>query len=284
VHLVITDSGLGGLSICAAIARARARTDTRLTYVNAWPERGRGYNDLPDMAARARVFDRALDAFGRLEPDQLVIACNTLSIVYGFTAFRAAASFPVRGIIESGVDLFREKLADEPASSLLLLGTRTTIDSGVHRQRLIESGISPQRLAAQSCHGLAAAIERAPASTETDRIIDECSLRASQVAVAAEPSFVGLCCTHYALVSDQICRALTRQTGRTMVPLDPNQRMVDDVLRSSPAAPPGRISVQVISKVAIEDSSREAMATVLQPVSPETAAALRSYSHVEDLF
>ena len=70
-RLVVTDSGLGGLSICAALER-RLRLDggrrVRITYVNAWPFEGRGYNDLPDIAARAAVFDRALD------PDGLVVA------------------------------------------------------------------------------------------------------------------------------------------------------------------------------------------------------------------
>ena len=62
-HLVVTDSGLGGLSICAALERrlrAEGRRSVRLTYVNAWPFEGRGYNDLPDLRARAEVFDRAL--------------------------------------------------------------------------------------------------------------------------------------------------------------------------------------------------------------------------------
>jgi hypothetical protein len=63
-HVVITDSGLGGLSVCAALERglrlAAEPRGVRLTYVNAWPYEDRGYNDLPDEEARARVFDSAL--------------------------------------------------------------------------------------------------------------------------------------------------------------------------------------------------------------------------------
>ncbi|MGE5813335.1 MAG: hypothetical protein ACM36C_02505, partial [Acidobacteriota bacterium] len=120
--------------------------------------------------------------------------------------------------------------------------------------------------------------------TATERAIDECTFRASQVAVAGEPCYVGLCCTHYGFVSERICRALTGKAGRPILPLDPNERMVRGVLDAAPGAPQGTVAVEVISKVAIGDSSREAMAALLEPASPETAVALRRYTRVRDLF
>ncbi|HSP90980.1 MAG TPA: hypothetical protein VLN08_08735, partial [Vicinamibacterales bacterium] len=79
-HIVVTDSGLGGLSICALLeqglrAAGPARA-VRLTYVNAWPFEDRGYNDLPDEHERARVFDLALSRMAQMEPDRILIACN----------------------------------------------------------------------------------------------------------------------------------------------------------------------------------------------------------------
>ena len=82
LSLVITDSGLGGLSICADIVKGlqsrRSYRSVSLTYFNAWPEQDRGYNLLPGMAERIRVFDRALAAMLRFGPDRILIACNTM--------------------------------------------------------------------------------------------------------------------------------------------------------------------------------------------------------------
>ncbi|MCK7482305.1 MAG: hypothetical protein M0C28_38050 [Candidatus Moduliflexus flocculans] len=57
--IVLTDSGLGGLSICAGLEQPAAghrpaKAPSDLVYVNAWPDARHGYNDLPDMAASRR--------------------------------------------------------------------------------------------------------------------------------------------------------------------------------------------------------------------------------------
>src|SRR5512143_2387956 len=113
--LVLTDSGLGGLLVCADLERRLHESPgagvIRLAYVNAWPEEGCGYNDLPDIIARADVFDRALTAMMSFDPAVIVIACNTLSVVYGETAFSRAPRVPVEGILDAGVELFFEALS-----------------------------------------------------------------------------------------------------------------------------------------------------------------------------
>jgi glutamate racemase len=291
VHLVITDSGLGGLAACGSLEsalRTSGRTGVRITYVNAWPEQGHGYNDLPDAAARARVFDRALEAIAGMQPDLILIACNTLSILYELTAFRRRATIPVQGIIGAGVELFSEALAAEPESSIVLLGTRTTIESGVHRRRLLDRGVAAERIAAQSCHGLATAIEHGPASAATEAMIDACAEAAARVVTGGDPLFAGLCCTHYGMAAERIGAALARTTGRLVGPLDPADTLVRAVLprlgREAARAGAGPAAVRVISKVALDDGQRDGVASVLQLVSPVTAAALRTYQNIPDLF
>jgi glutamate racemase len=290
VHLVITDSGLGGLLACALLERALGEAphgDVRITYVNGWPEQGRGYNDLPDPEARARVLDRALSAIAGIQPDLILIACNTLSILYELTAFRTAARVPVHGIIEAGVDLFHEALTAEPSSAILLVGTRTTIESGVHARRLVERGVRESRIAALACHGLATAIERGPDSADTNGMIDRVAGQAVHVAAAGDPLFVGLCCTHYGMVADRIAAALAGTTGRLVGPLDPSERLVRDVLprlAGGADARSGSVPVRVISKVVLDAAQRAGVADLLEPVSPATAAALRGYERVPDLF
>lgn len=286
---MITDSGLGGLSACASLERAlrtSGQAGLDITYVNAWPAQDHGYNDLPDADARARVFDRALDAIAALRPDLILIACNTLSILYERTAFRSTTAIPVQGIIDAGIELFSEALAAEPASAIVLLGTRTTIESGVHRERLAARGVSAERIAAVACHGLATAIERGPSSPKTDAMIDECAERAASAATHGDPLFVGLCCTHYGLVAERIGAALAEKTGRLVGPLDPVDTLVRAVLprlagRHGGANP---VSVRVISKVALDEEQRNGVAQLLEPISPATAAALRAFERIPELF
>jgi glutamate racemase len=298
MHLVITDSGLGGLGVCAGIERAwRLAAGTRalrITYVNAWPEEGRGYNDLPDVAARARVFDRALRWLDALGPDRILIACNTLSILYPFTErSRLESGAPVQGIIDAGVDLFARALTDDASAGIVLVGTRTTIDAGVHRDGLLRRGIRPDRVGAASCHGLATAIENALNNPQTEAAIQSCAGCAAASAPAAPRLFLGLCCTHYAMASERLVAAIRQRVGVEVSALDPNARLVEDVVgdlggdeaaAADSAVPQRMVSVRVVSKVTVPESKRTNVASVLEPVSPATALALREYVHDAGVF
>jgi glutamate racemase len=293
VHLVLTDSGLGGLAVCAGLERVLRRRATdprvRLTFVNAWPEEGRGYNDLPDAAARARVFDAALARMDQLSPDAILVACNTLSILYELTEHRRRAdASPVHGIIDAGVGLFQRALRANSGASLLLVGTRTTIESHVHRDRLVSEGVVPGRIGEAACHGLATAIENGPASADTEARVVACANAAAAAAPAGAPLCLGLCCTHYALVADRLRDALARASGRAVQVLDPNQALVAEwgarfaSAVGSDHSP--EIIVEVISKVRLPDDKRAGVAALLEDESPATARALREYRHVPDLF
>jgi glutamate racemase len=292
MHLLITDSGLGGLSVCAETEKAlrRAAADSvRITYFNAWPEEVSGYNDMPDIDVRAAVFDRALTGMAALKPAWVVIACNTLSIVYEHTAFRRSTTIPVVGIVNTGVDLFVEALDAVPDASIVLFGTRTTIESGSHRARLIARGIAPERIAAVPCHGLARAIEMEPDGETIGRLIEQCSAAASRSMPAGKPLYLGVCCTHYTYVRDQMRDALERHSRRPVQTLDPNDRLAADIAgRIVGVGQEGRASaaptVAVVSKVTMDLSRRQSIARRVQEASPATAAALLSYTRVPDLF
>lgn len=293
--VVLTDSGLGGLLLGAGLERRLRATPgsdpVRLVYVNAWPDAGFGYNDLPDMAARAAVFDRALAAMAALRPDLIVIACNTLSVVYGSTAFSRTPSAPVTGILDQGAALFAEALAGDPAGVLVLFGTRTTIGSGEHLRRLAERGVDPRRVVAESCHGLAGAIDKDPDSPAVPGLVDECVGRVAPRLPAGAPLYAGLSCTHYAYVADQFRASLGRLAGPSEVTvLDAGERLVEGLTRGLGRRGPGpqagsrRVSVEVVSKVELPEAQRRAVARRLEPVSPETARALLAYRHRPHLF
>jgi glutamate racemase len=290
--VVITDSGLGGLLICAGLERRLSGTagdrTVRLIYVNAWPDEQCGYNDLPDAGARAAVFDRALAAMAAFGPGLILIACNTLSVVYGATAFSRAPAVPVTGILEEGAGLFHEALARDPAGVLVLFGTRTTIGSGEHVRRLVQRGIDPRRLVAEPCPGLAAVIDKDPDSPAIPDLVEDCVKRVGPRLPAGAPLYAGLVCTHYAYVADAFRTSLGRHTRAKVEILDPGGRLVDGLTCGLAARPPqagGRsVAVEVVSKVELPEAQRRAVARRLEPVSPGTARALLEYRRLPDLF
>ncbi|MBL8139952.1 MAG: aspartate/glutamate racemase family protein [Acidobacteria bacterium] len=292
VHLVITDSGLGGLAICAGIEQAVRLAGSggalRITYVNAWPDDHHGYNDLSGMPAQAAVFDRALAAIDAMRPDRILIACNTLSIVYAHTAHSRRATVPVEGIVSCGVELFEAALRERPSAGLVLIGTRTTVDSGVHLAALHRLGIADGRVAAASCHGLATAIEADIAGARTDALIATCAENVAAVATGRDTIYLGLGCTHYGLVAARLAAAVEARTGRGTVPLDPNRRLVEQFVAHWSAGGvetgDGSASVSVVSKVTLPAAKCANVARALAEVSPATAAALRAYAHDPALF
>ncbi len=291
-HLIITDSGLGGLSICAEIERnlrlAGPFRTTRLTYVNAWPEEGGGYNAIPEPAERARVFDRALSAMDRLGADRILIACNTLSIVYPETRHSRAPATPVQGIVDAGVDLFHEALIQDPASALIVLGTRSTVESGAHRDGLVARGVDPRRIASIDCHGLAAAIEADPRGMAAALLIEQYASAARLLHLPGSTIFAGLACTHFGYVGGAFASAIEKYTGRPVRALNPNYDFVQLVAPDPENGPDPHVArmvtVEVVSKVELRSESRQGIGRLIEPVSPATARALQSYSHVPELF
>lgn len=292
LRLVVTDSGLGGLSVCAPLERAFARSPrhhrVRLTYVNVWPDERFGYNQMPDVASRARVFDQALAALAAFRPDAIVIACNTLSFLYGLTEFSRTTTIPVFGIIDAGVTLFHEALAASPDSAILLLGTKTTIESGVHWQKLLDRGIAAERIVPVACHGLAAAIENDPEGGGVGEMIARCLSPVSEARPPGSTLYAGLCCTHYGYVAEAIRVGLEWATGKVVDLLDPNARLVSQLVPEAPDhaddARGAAVSVEVISKVPLSRRKCLAFERLIDPISPATAQALLSYSRMPDLF
>ena len=89
VTVLVVDSGLGGMAICADVARAlppnRHFKTVSLIYFNAWPEQNRGYNRLGSRKEQIDTFDKALNSMLQYNPDFIMLACNTLSVLYPST-------------------------------------------------------------------------------------------------------------------------------------------------------------------------------------------------------
>jgi glutamate racemase len=291
LSLVIADSGMGGLSICADVVNGlqarRSYRSVSLTYFNAWPEQDRGYNLLPGMAERIRVFDRALGAMHRFQPDRILLACNTLSALYTQTPFSKQAPVPVVGIIDFGVDLIYAHLSARAESRVIILGTPTTIEADTHRKRLVERGIPAERIICQPCDRLAGEIEKEPEGATVRAMVESCIRQAAErVPDRRRPVAAALCCTHYGY-SERIFEAAMQASFEGPVTiLNPNRAMSEALLAD--LAPQReediRIDLEVVSRIVWSDEKIKAIARLLEAESPLTASALRQYRHDPDLF
>ncbi len=291
VTILVTDSGLGGLSIFAEIA-ARLKSDpifpdVSLIYYNAWPEQHRGYHGLKDTDERIRVFDRALAGMKRFRPDIIMIACNTLSVLYDRTVFGRGEVIPVIDIVGFGVDMVYKRLSRVANATAVILGTVTTITSDIHRSRLIEKGISPDRLVVQSCDQLPTRIEKGPGSYAVVQLVDTFMGQAAEKLDSTQSEvFAALFCTHFGYAQGLIREKLEHLTGRRVSILDPNRRMaaylfdISDGNRYDCAA----VDLRVVSRIVWDQTKIDAISGIIEKQSTETAAALRDYERIPDLF
>ncbi len=291
VTILVTDSGLGGLSVAADIAARLPESGVfrraRIVFYNALFHSS-GYNGLASEAEKDRIFDEVLRAMEkRYRPDILLIACNTLSVVYDRTAFARKARFPVVGIVETGVDLVAGQFAKTPGATAVLFGTKTTIENEAHKKALVALGVPPERIVGQACHRLAGAIERGVATEETVGYIRQFVGEALAKAGPVEgPLFAAFVCTHYGYARQQFAEAFAAAGQPGIVLLDPNPLMGDILFAPAHLRrfPRTEVAVEVVSKLEITEQERAAIGPLLEAVSPAVAAAFRSYTFDPKLF
>ena len=285
VTILVTDSGLGGLSVAADVAARLPESgvfrSARIVFYNALFHNS-GYNNLKTEAEKVRIFNAVLKAMNRrYQPDLLLIACNTLSVVYDKTPFAQRAPFPAVGIVETGVDLIARELEKQPEASVLVFGTLTTIESNAHRNLLVERGFAADRIIGQACHRLAGAIERGTASEETvgyiRRFVGEALAKLQD---PATPVFGSFNCTHYGYTRRQFEEAFAAAGRPGIVLLDPNPLMADFIFQPPYVGrfPRTEVSVEVISKLEITKQERASIGPLLRAVSPLTADAFENYT------
>jgi glutamate racemase len=292
VTIVVTDSGLGGLSVAADLA-ARLPVSgivrsARIVFVNAEPDVAFGYNDMKLEADKARVFDAALAAMeARYKPDLILIACNTLSVVYGGTDHAKRGGAETIEIVGLGADLLRRELAAKPEATALVFATKTTIESGAHRRLLVGKGVPADHVVGEACPRLAGAIERGVASDETAAYVKKFVAEALEKRPAKTgPIVASLNCTHFGYVKPLWEQAFVAAGYPGVKVLDPNPLMTDFVLKEGGAKrfPKVAVTVEVVSKVPIDAATRANLGALLRDTSPETADALARYRHEPALF
>jgi glutamate racemase len=289
MHIVITDSGVGGLSV-VAYAERFVRTHglsepVRLTFANAAPANDYGYNSMPTRDEKLATFDRFLrNVTERFAPDSIYVACNTLSVLLPDTPFFANAPIAVKGIVDTAAALLVRSLEADPRSVAMIFGTQTTIDAGTYPRLLVARGIEPSRIVSQACPGLADTISEDREGTKTGAEIRGWVAAAIQkMQNAAAPVVACLACTHYGYRKDVFAAAFA-EAGIDATVLNPNERAVDDLFGGQPEGPHHDVAVRFVTRYAIPDATVEALTFFLDPISPRTVAAMKNFEHLPDLF
>jgi glutamate racemase len=296
MKIVITDSGLGGLSVATGLFEilktGKYPGDTKLLYVNALPETGRGYNTIPDTGQKVRLFDNVLHGITRrFDPDIVAIACNTLSVIVNKTDYYREHSGRITGIVESGINSFINDMGKNKNCHIIVFGAETTIEIGAHRTLLIENGIPGANIITQSCPGLASAIEKDYRSDETRQLVDE------YVKAALEPMvsknhiiYAYLACTHYGYIKHEFARSLRHAEFLQFGIFNPNSSMVNSLREKINPASDSRqlkaaqVEIQIYSRCVILPEEIVSISELVKDHSPATARALQNYKIEPDLF
>jgi len=293
VTILITDSGLGGLSVAAKLeANFREHhpfREVKLIFVNALANETLFYNRMENTEEKVRVFNNALTGMTKkFAPDLILIACNTLSVIFDQTEFSKTSNVPVVGIVEFGVDLMLDNLRQSEANGTIILGTPTTIEQNTHKAALLAAGIKPETVQAQACPMLESEIQNAPGS-DMVRMMIEMFAEESLDKFEERPSenlYVGLCCTHYNYAAPVFAEVFAQVSGTPVTILDPNELMSDFIFKDSNSSrfEKTEISVQVVSQAKLTENDIESIAGMIQPVSKDFSEGLKKYQWMSDLF
>ena len=122
MNIVITDSGLGGLSVCAQLIKLlkdyfdsnisyKFSNDIKITYVNAAPSNDNGYNKMSGKKEQIETFQKIISNTVRLfSPDNIFVACGSLSVLLNKITLPEDKSIKIEGIIKIGIQLIFDSL------------------------------------------------------------------------------------------------------------------------------------------------------------------------------
>lgn len=294
MHILITDSGVGGLSVCAYLERylrmQGASEPVRLSFVNASPSNEAGYNAMGSRQEKVDYFDRFLRRVSdRYSPDLIYVACNTLSVLLADTGFAKAATMPVRGIVETGGQRLLHELEQSPDSTAVIFATVTTIAERAYPKLLLQHGIDPGRIISQACPNLADVIsEDRQGALAQERIDHFVQAALSQSAGKAKTYLAYMGCTHYGYRKEMFQSAFDK-LGAQVVMLNPNELVLSDLLpqgwrSTARQAGVGDIAVEFVTRYRIPEAALETISFFLNPVSPKTIAAFTHYTYAPELF
>ncbi len=295
MKIVITDSGLGGLSVCAFLANHLEHSyfteSFEITYVNAVPRDDLGYNQMQNRQQKLEIFNEALYGIHHwYQPDCILIACNTLSTLVPDTPFAKNESVAIEAITHVGIDLIWRHLSKNPASGVFIFATDTTIEEQTYTDQLQTLGIAKERIVSQALTGVATMISNDPeGKTVYQEIKKFVTIAQQKKKNSFRPVYVFLGCTHYGYRKPFFQQAFAELGYQDIIILNPNEHAYQHVLPSpTPESQnnhqPPQLTIEFVSRYALPVQEVSTLSQFLAPHSSKTVAALQHYTLKADLF
>ena len=257
-----------------------------LIFVNALFDATTGYNTLQTKKDKTDIFNRVLEAIEmNYHTDAILIACNTLSVIYQETEFVKSSKTPVIGIVEAGVQMISDVLKSDPSSEVIIFGTETTVEEGSHKNALLGQHFEANRITAKACPQLQSYIEQNPFGEETEMLIKVYLGEAlEELGNTDGKVYLSLNCSHFGYSRDIWENAMKETPYKLGGILNPNETMGDILFdeRNRKRFNDTEISFLVVSKTELLNVN--SIFTIFNKNSPELAEALKNYSFRPDLF
>lgn len=294
MKIAITDSGVGGLSVCAAFESALRHSDLQhdveVLYLNAALEDDYSYNAMATRQEQLQTFGNFLQvALDEYRPDLLFIACNTLTVLFEDPFYDRFREQPVLGIVETGAAELLEAHGRTPGAGIIVFATETTISSNAYGSRLAAAGLPATSVVQQACPGLPDAISNDASGELAGQLLKKYVPEA--LARFEQPprqvlAFLG--CTHYGYQAARFESLLRNHVGDVAM-VNPNTAAAAAILewvRNIEPAPGerGKADFEVISRYAIPAKPLRSLPVYLGQEAPATLNALLHFTHRPDLF
>jgi glutamate racemase len=196
--IAIFDSGVGGLTVAAAIARVLPHES--FVYLGDTARLPYGTKS-PETITKYAV--QATRALMRFEPKMVVVACNTASAVALPVLAAAYAPVPVIGVVEPGA---RAAVAASRSGSIAVIATEGTVRGGAY-VRAIRALNAQAQIVQRACPLFVALAEEGWTHGAVPGLAAQKYL--SEIFSGdAQPDTLVLGCTHFPVLVDAIRKAV----------------------------------------------------------------------------
>lgn len=190
MRVAVFDSGIGGLTVVKSLINNRLFSE--IIY---YGDTARVPYGSKDKNTIIRYSLEALEFFNNFDVDLLIVACNTVS-AYALAELQSKASYPVLGVIESGVMSLKNQNISKN-SEILVIGTKATVESRSYQEALKAEGYGSVFAVATPL--LVPLVEE---GIVQGRIVDE--VFDHYFGKLKKPDAVILGCTHYPMMSEAL--------------------------------------------------------------------------------
>ena len=295
---MLTDSGLGGLSVLAHLtlklnegSNAGKRSGLKLVYINAVPRDGYGYNDMPSRKERISVFGCILEeVHSRYQPDRIFVACGSLSALLEKLPFGQDHPGKLQGIDVLSRQMLEDAMEKYPGSQVFVFAAPTTISEKIYGRDAIKTANSELKIYGQPCPGLASLIssdsEGAKVEDAVRGFCQEALARwdGSRADSGEGAPIVFLGCTHYSFRAESFVKAFASLGYPEIQLIDPNPaaaEMLAGIFREDGTR--GQCELEFLTPYPLPASERIGMGRMLEDLSPQTAAAFRQARVIPEL-